>query len=75
LWLEAGEGLRGLSLCIGIELEGLEVVFIVVALGAGKAQMLPASAGSVAGCLATASVGLIIHPPLARVPENKSKPY
>ena len=54
-------------------LEGLEVVFIVIALGAGRGMLVPASAGAVAACLAVAAVGLIVRRPLARVPENTLK--
>lgn len=54
-------------------LEGLEVVFIVVALSAGHGMLLPASAGAVAACLLVAGVGFIVHRPLARVPENTLK--
>src|SRR5438270_348311 len=54
-------------------LEGLEVVFIVIALGAGRGMLVPASAGAVAACLAVAAVGLIVRRPLARVQENTLK--
>jgi len=54
-------------------LEGLEVVFIVIALGSGRGMLVPASAGAVAACLVVAGVGLIVHRPLARVPENTLK--
>ena len=54
-------------------LEGLEVVFIVIALGAGRGMLVAAIAGAVAACLAVALVGLIVHRPLARVPENTLK--
>ena len=54
-------------------LEGLEVVFIVIALGAGRGMLAPASAGAVAACLLVAGVGFIVHRPLARVPENTLK--
>jgi uncharacterized membrane protein len=54
-------------------LEGLEVVFIVIVLGAGRGMLVAASAGAVAACLAVALVGLIVHRPLARVPENTLK--
>jgi uncharacterized membrane protein len=54
-------------------LEGLEVVFIVIALGGGRGMLIPASAGAVIACLAVAAVGLIAHRPLARVPENTLK--
>jgi uncharacterized membrane protein len=54
-------------------LEGLEVVFIVIAVGAGRGLTLPASAGALAACLLVAAVGLVVHRPLARVPENTLK--
>lgn len=54
-------------------LEGLEVVFIVIAVGAGRGMLVPASAGAVAACLGVAVVGLAVHRPLARVPENTLK--
>jgi uncharacterized membrane protein len=54
-------------------LEGLEVVFIVIALGAGRGLLVAASAGAVAACLVVALVGLIVHKPLSRVPENTLK--
>jgi uncharacterized membrane protein len=54
-------------------LEGLEVVFIVIALGSGRGLLVPASMGAVAACLAVAGAGLIVHRPLARVPENTLK--
>jgi uncharacterized membrane protein len=54
-------------------LEGLEVVFIVIALGAGRGMLVSASAGAVAACLLVAGVGIVVHRPLARVPENTLK--
>ena len=54
-------------------LEGLEVVFIVIALSAGHGMLLAASAGALAACLLVAGVGFIVHRPLARVPENTLK--
>ena len=54
-------------------LEGLEVVFIVIALSAGRGMLVPASAGAVAACLLVAGVGFVMHRPLARVPENTLK--
>jgi Ca2+/H+ antiporter, TMEM165/GDT1 family len=53
-------------------LEGLEVVFIVVAASAGG-DLLAASAGALAACLLIAVLGLVVHRPLARVPENTLK--
>jgi uncharacterized membrane protein len=53
-------------------LEGLEVVFIVIAASAGGG-LLAASAGALAACLLVAGAGLVLHRPLARVPENTLK--
>ena len=54
-------------------LEGLEVVFIVIAVG-GTGHKLPvAAAGGVVAAAAVAAVGLAIRKPLARVPENTLK--
>jgi uncharacterized membrane protein len=54
-------------------LEGLEVVFIVLALSAGRGLLIPASAGALAACLLVAGVGFVVRRPLARVPENTLK--
>jgi len=53
-------------------LEGTEVVFIVIALGAGG-LLLPAGLGAVAALLAVVALGFALHRPLARVPENTLK--
>jgi uncharacterized membrane protein len=36
-------------------------------------MLVPASSGAVAACLLVAGVGLVVHRPLARVPENTLK--
>jgi len=54
-------------------LEGLEVVFIVIAVGAGRSLTWPASLGALAACLAVLVIGLAVRKPLARVPENTLK--
>ena len=54
-------------------LEGLEVVFIVIALSVNRGILIPASAGAVAACVLVSGVGFIVHRPLARVPENTLK--
>ncbi len=54
-------------------LEGLEVVFIVIAVSAGRGLLVPASVSALAACLVVASVGLMVYRPLARVPENTLK--
>jgi len=54
-------------------LEGLEVVFIVIAVSAGRGLLIPASIGALTACLMIAGIGFFIHRPLARVPENTLK--
>ena len=57
----------------GVMLEGIEVAFIIVTFGASAGQLGPASLGaSVAGVLVLL-VGIAVHRPLARVPENGLK--
>ena len=54
-------------------LEGIEVVFIVIAVGAARGRIGLASAGAVAASILVAAIGAAIHRPLARVPENALK--
>jgi Ca2+/H+ antiporter, TMEM165/GDT1 family len=55
-------------------LEGTEVVFIVIAVGAGGAGLLvPASLGALAALVLVIILGLVVHRPLASIPENSLK--
>jgi len=55
-------------------LEGIEVVFIVVAIGAGGVGLfVPASLGALAALLVVVALGLAVHRPLASIPENTLK--
>jgi uncharacterized membrane protein len=65
--------IAGMTSFKAVLLEGTEVVFIVLAVGARPGLLLPASLGAVAACLVVALLGLAIHRPLARVPENALK--
>jgi uncharacterized membrane protein len=65
--------LAGLASFKAVLLEGLEVVFIVIAVGAGRGLLLPASAGALGACGLVALTGFFLHRPLARVPENALK--
>ena len=56
-----------------VVLEGVEVVFIVLAVGAGRGLIVAASLGALAACLLVLLIGLAIHKPLAQVPENTLK--
>ena len=58
----------------GVLLEGLEVAFIVVAFGAdGKNGVPVAAAAAGAALVVVALVGVVVHAPLSRVPENTLK--
>ena len=54
--------------------EGIEVVFIVLAVGAADRRLLmPASVGALAALLLVTGLGAILHRPIARIPENALK--
>ncbi|MFC5522681.1 COG4280 domain-containing protein [Polaromonas jejuensis] len=63
----------GLASYKAMVLEGLEVVFVVIAVGAGRGLIVPASVGALAACALVAAVGFAVHRPLSRVPENTLK--
>ncbi len=65
--------IAGLAVFKAVLLEGLEVVFIVLAVGAGRGLLWPACLGALAACAAVLAVGAVVHRPLARVPENTLK--
>jgi Ca2+/H+ antiporter, TMEM165/GDT1 family len=55
-------------------LEGIEVVFIVIALGAGGiGLLLPASFGALTALVVVVVLGIAVHRPLSRIPENTLK--
>jgi Ca2+/H+ antiporter, TMEM165/GDT1 family len=54
--------------------EGMEVVFIVVAIGAaGGASLRAAAFGAAVAFAAVCALGLLLHRPITRVPENALK--
>jgi uncharacterized membrane protein len=63
----------GITALKAVLLEGLEVVFIVVAVGAGRGLLIPASLGALAACALVLAAGAVVHRPLSRVPENLLK--
>jgi uncharacterized membrane protein len=65
--------LAGVASFKAVLLEGLEVIFIVIAVSPGRNLLAPASIGAIAACLLVTGAGLVIHRPLARVPENALK--
>jgi Ca2+/H+ antiporter, TMEM165/GDT1 family len=62
--------IAGVAAFKAVVLEGLEVVFIVIAVGAGRGLLWPASLGALAACALVVLAGIMVHRPLARVPEN-----
>jgi Ca2+/H+ antiporter, TMEM165/GDT1 family len=56
-----------------VVLEGMEVVFIVIAIGAGGGLLVPAAVGAVAALILVIVLGFVLHRPLAVVPENALK--
>ena len=57
-----------------VTLEGIEVVFIVIAVvGSVGGALVPAAVGALAAAILVAAVGVVLHRPLARVPENMLK--
>ncbi len=78
--LENSGGARGSIDWIGattsfkaVALEGLEVVFIVIALGATAGALVPASLGAALAGVVVIGAGIALHRPLASVPENTLK--
>jgi uncharacterized membrane protein len=57
----------------GVLLEGLEVIFIVVTFGATAHQVPLAALGAAVAVVLVVAVGLVVHEPLTRVPENLLK--
>jgi uncharacterized membrane protein len=57
----------------GVLLEGLEVVFIVLTFGASEHRIAMSAIVAVATALLVALIGVVVHKPLSRVPENTLK--
>jgi Ca2+/H+ antiporter, TMEM165/GDT1 family len=65
--------IAGMTAFKAVLLEGLEVVFIVIAVGAGRGLLVPAGLGALGACIVVLAIGAVVHRPLARVPENTLK--
>jgi uncharacterized membrane protein len=65
--------IAGLAAFKAVLLEGLEVVFIVLAVGAGRGLIGPAAFGALGAFALVLIVGATVHRPLSRVPENTLK--
>ena len=70
------EGIDGISFAVsfkGVLLEGLEVAFIVITFGSNSGHIGASAVGAILAILLVVAVGLIVHRPLSRVPENGLK--
>ncbi|MEO5807638.1 COG4280 domain-containing protein [Devosia sp.] len=65
--------LAGLAAFKAVLLEGVEVIFIVIAVGATRGLTVYAGLGALAALILVIAVGLVVHRPLSRVPENTLK--
>ena len=65
--------IAGMTAFKAVLLEGTEVVFIVLAMGARPGLLAPAALGAAAALAVVSAVGLAVRKPLARVPENSLK--
>ena len=54
-------------------LEGVEVAFIVLAIGSGPALLGPAISGAALALVAVIALGVMLRRPLAQIPENSLK--
>ncbi len=74
---EAADWIAGLASFKAVLLEGLEVVFIVIAVGVRHGSsgdlLVPASLGALAAFVVVMIAGLLIRGPLSKVPENTLK--
>jgi uncharacterized membrane protein len=72
--IRAGLDWYGFTLSFkGVLLEGLEVAFIVITFGSTQGRIDLAAIGAGAALVLVAIVGLVVHAPLSRVPENTMK--
>lgn len=69
----AGDWLAGMAAFKAVLLEGTEIVFIVLAVGARPGLLLPSAMGAAAATVLVLAVGLVLHRPLSQVPENSLK--
>jgi uncharacterized membrane protein len=54
-------------------LEGVEVIVIVIGIGAAGNVLVPATIGAIGACVAVAVAAALLNRPLSRVPENSLK--
>jgi uncharacterized membrane protein len=65
--------IAGMTAFKAMLLEGLEVIFIVIAVGSGHGLTGAAAFGALCACVLILAVGMLVRKPLSRVPENTLK--
>jgi Ca2+/H+ antiporter, TMEM165/GDT1 family len=70
---QAADWLAGMTAFKAVLLEGAEVVFIVLAVGARPGLLIPSALGAAAACALVLSLGIFLHRPLSQIPENSMK--
>lgn len=65
--------LAGLAAFKAVLLEGIEVIFIVIAVGTTRGLTLYAGLGALAAVVVVMALGIALHRPLSKVPENTLK--
>jgi uncharacterized membrane protein len=70
---DAFDGIAFITTFKAVLIEGFEVVFIVIAVGATGGMLIPASLGAAAAAILVVLLGVVLHRPLARIPENTLK--
>jgi uncharacterized membrane protein len=63
----------GLAAFKAVVLEGIEVIFIVIAVGTTQGLTLYAGLGAIAAFVVVLAIGIAVHKPLSLVPENTLK--
>jgi uncharacterized membrane protein len=67
------DGVAVITAFNGVLVEGIEVVFIVIATGAAGHLLVPAAIGAAAAGAVVLTAGMLLRAPLTRVPENSLK--
>ena len=71
--LKSFDSIGGLASFKAVLIEGIEVVFIIIAVGAAQASFILPALGAASALLFVILLGLMLRGPLTRVPENSLK--
>ncbi|HEX4331690.1 MAG TPA: hypothetical protein VH040_06110 [Usitatibacter sp.] len=72
-WHRRWDAMAALVSFKAVLLEGLEVMVIVIGLGAAGGTLVPAAAGAISACVGVAAIAAALNQPLSRIPENTLK--